>query len=208
MARWIGGTEDRPALFFSGPDDLDAWLAEHHDTETELWVGLFKKHAADRGLTWAQAVPVALCWGWIDSVMHRLDADTVRQRWTPRRPTSNWSKVNIALVAELVAAGRMRPPGLAAFEGRRTEEAGYSYERDGVLALPEAEDTRLRADPAAAAFFWGRATETYRRVCIGWVMQAKTEATREKRLTELIADSAAGRLIKPQRYGTLPKWAE
>ena len=64
MATWIGGTDDRPARFFSGPDAFDAWLAENHDRETELWMGLFKKHAADRGLTWPDAVPVALCWGW------------------------------------------------------------------------------------------------------------------------------------------------
>lgn len=207
MATWIGGTDERPARFFSGPDAFDAWLAEHHDRETELWMGLFKKHVADRGLTWGDAVPVALCWGWIDSLMHRLDDDTVRQRWTPRKPGSNWSTVNIALVEQLVAEGRMRPPGLAAFERRRRDQVGYSYERDGELALPDAYDALLRADPDAVAFFYGRATASYRRACVGWVMQAKTEFTRQKRLAELIADSAAGRLIRPQRYGELPKWA-
>lgn len=208
MATWLGGTADRPARFFSGPDDLDAWLADHHATETELWAGLFKKHVADQGLTWAQAVPVALCWGWIDSIMHRLDDDTVRQRWTPRRPNSNWSKVNIALVAELTAQGRMRPPGLLAFARRKPEDAGYSYEQWGLLTLRPDEEALLRADAAAAAFFWGRATESYRRVCLNWITSAKTEATRAKRLGELIADSAEGRLIKSQRYGTLPKWAQ
>ncbi len=207
MATWIGGTADRPALFFSGPAAFDAWLADHHDRETELWMGLFKKHAAHQGLTWPDAVPVALCWGWIDSIMHRIDDDTVRQRWTPRKPGSNWSQVNIALVEQLTAEGRMRPPGLAAFERRRRDQAPYSYERDGELALPDAYEALLRADEAAVAFFYGRATASYRRVCIGWVMQAKTEATRAKRLADLIADSAAGRLIKPQRYGEPPKWA-
>ncbi|MBK8447109.1 MAG: YdeI/OmpD-associated family protein [Micropruina sp.] len=203
MAR---GTSEHPARFFSGPDDFDAWLAQHHATETELWAGLFKKHAAHQGLTWAQAVPVALCWGWIDSVMHRLDHDTVRQRWTPRKPASNWSKVNVALVEQLTAQGRMQPAGLAAFERRRDFD-GYSYERDGELALPPDYEARLRADPAATAFFYARATASYRRLCVGWVMQAKTEATRDKRIGELIADSAAGRLIRTQRYGTPPMWA-
>lgn len=207
MATWIGGTDDRPARFFSGPDAFDAWLAENHDRETELWMGLFKKHAADRGLTWPDAVPVALCWGWIDSSMHRLDEDTVRQRWTPRKPGSNWSQVNVALVGELTAAGKMRPPGVAAFERRRPDQVPYSYERGGELALPDAYEAALRADPAAVEFFYGRATASYRRVCVGWVMQAKTEVTRQKRLAELIADSAAGRLIRPQRYGEIPKWA-
>lgn len=207
VATWIGGTDERPARFFSGPDAFDDWLAEHHAGETGLWMGLFKKHAADRGLTWPDAVPVALCWGWIDSSMHRLDEDTVRQRWTPRKPGSNWSQVNIALVAELTAAGRMRSPGVAAFERRRPEQIAYSYERGGELALPDDYESQLRADPAASAFFYGRATASYRRVCVGWVMQAKTEATRRKRLGDLIADAAAGRLIKPQRYGVPPKWA-
>lgn len=208
MATWMGGTAERPARFFSDPAAFEAWLAEHHDRETELWVGLFKKHAADRGLTWPDAVPVALCWGWIDSVMHRIDADTVAQRWTPRKPGSNWSRINIALVEELISSGRMRPPGLAAFERRRREPAPYSYERGGELALPDAYEAALRADPAAVAFFYGRATPSYRRGCVAWVMQAKTEATRQKRLAELIADSAAGRLIRPQRYGVPPKWAQ
>lgn len=206
MATWLGGTADRPARFFSGPDDFDGWLAAHHATETELWVGLFKKHVAHQGLTWAQAVPVALCWGWIDSVMHRLDDDTVRQRWTPRKPTSLWSKVNIALVEQLTAQGRMQPAGLTAFE-RRRELAGYSYEHDEEQTLPPDYEARLRADPAAAAFFYQRATASYRRVCIGWVLQAKIQATRDKRIADLIADSAAGRLIRSQRYGTPPRWA-
>lgn len=206
MDTWIGGTAEKPARFFAGPDAFDAWLADHHASETELWMGLFKKHAADRGLTWPDAVPVALCWGWIDSSMHRLDDDTVRQRWTPRKPTSLWSKVNIALVAELTAAGRMQPAGLAAFE-RRRETPGYSYEAPEQL-LPAEFEARLRADAAAASFFYDRATASYRKLCIGWVLQAKTEVTREKRIADLIADCAAGRLIRPQRYGTPPKWAQ
>lgn len=211
MDTWMGGTAERPARFFAGPSAFDAWLAVHHDVETELWMGLFKKHAADRGLTWPDAVPVALCWGWIDSSMHRLDDDTVRQRWTPRRKASNWSAVNIRLVEELTLAGRMRPPGLAAFERRRREPAGYSYEAgdsEPAPALPAEYERRLRADPAAASFFYERATTSYRRTCVAWVLQAKTEATRDKRMTALIADCAAGRLIAPQRYGTPPKWAQ
>lgn len=208
MTTWLGGTSERPARFFSGPDAFDEWLAANHDRETELWMGLFKKHVADRGLTWPEAVPVALCWGWIDSTMHRIDDDTVRQRWTPRRPGSNWSKVNIQLVAELTAAGRMQPPGLAAFAKRRPDDEGYSYEQLAGLSLPVDYEAALRADPAAAAFFYDRATASYRRQAIAWVIGAKTEATRDKRMAELIADSAAGRLIKPQRYGTLPKWAQ
>lgn len=204
----MGGTDERPVRFFATPDDFDAWLAEHHATETELWVGLFKKHVADQGLTWTDAVPVALCWGWIDSIMHRIDDDTVAQRWTPRKPASNWSKVNIELVDQLTAEGKMQPSGLAAFNNRKPDQAPYAYERDGELALPGDYDAQLRAVAAAPDFFYGRATASYRKVCINWVMSAKTEATRDKRLADLIADSVAGRLIKSQRYGDLPKWAQ
>jgi len=205
MATWMGGTADRPARFFSGPDAFDAWLADNHDRQSELWIGLFKKHVADKGMTWKQAVPVALCWGWIDSVMHRIDDETVRQRWTPRKPASNWSKVNLAHVELLIAEGRMQPSGLAAYERRRRDDPGYSYET--LVDLPAHYEARLRADPQAAAFFYGRATATYRRLCASWVLSAKTDATREKRFAELVADSAAGMLIRTQRYGEVPKWA-
>lgn len=116
MGRRQGGTPERPAVFFDGPDDFRAWLEEHHDTATELWMGLYKKHVEQRGLTWEQAVPVALCYGWIDSLNQRIDDDTRRQRWTPRRPSSRWSATNIAHVERLRAAGLMHPAGLAAYE--------------------------------------------------------------------------------------------
>lgn len=208
MAQHVGGTAERPALFFDGPADFRDWLAEHHDSAPELWMGLRKRHVSPRGITWAEAVEEALCYGWIDSVMQTIDADATRQRFSPRKPTSNWSKVNIALVAKLVEQGRMRPPGLAAYERRRPDRSGvYSYEQEVPHALSAEYDERLRANKAAEVFFYERATESYRRVCVAWVMTAKQEATREKRLEQLIDDSAAGRLIPPQRYGTPPKWA-
>ena len=103
-----GGTPERPATFFSGPDEFRAWLEEHHGSATELWMGLYKRHVPDRGLTWEQAVPEALCFGWIDSVAQRIDEDAVRQRWTPRKPGSTWSTTNLAHVERLLAAGRVR----------------------------------------------------------------------------------------------------
>ena len=116
-------------MFFRDATEFRAWLDVHHDTATELWMGLNKKHVADRGLTWEDAVPEALCYGWIDSVSQRIDDDARRQRWTPRRPGSVWSSVNVALVERLTAEGRMQPAGLAAFERRRPERSGiYAYE--------------------------------------------------------------------------------
>ena len=94
-----GGTEDRPAVFFDDAEDFRAWLEANHETATELWMGLRKKHVDPRGLQWADAVREALCFGWIDSVAQRIDDDAVRQRWTPRKPGSNWSTININAVA-------------------------------------------------------------------------------------------------------------
>lgn len=132
----LGGSPERPARFFADAAEFGAWLALHHDTETELWMGLYKKHVPDRGLTWADAVPEALCWGWIDSVAQRIDEDATRQRWTPRRKTSIWSKVNIDLVEQLRAEGRMQPSGLAIWEARRRDVAPYTHEVEGALELP------------------------------------------------------------------------
>lgn len=203
--RW-GGTPDRPALFFTDAAEFRAWLMDHHQTATELWMGLNKKHVVPRGLTWADAVPEALCFGWIDSMAQRIDEDTVRQRWTPRRSTSVWSSVNIALVERLTAEGRMMPAGLAAFDKRTPQRSGiYAYESG--QSLTDEQRARLTADPAAAAF-WEIATPSYRRLAENWVASAKRPQTRESRLAQLIADCAAGELIKSQRYGTIPKWVD
>ena len=147
MARRIGtpgGTPERPATFFSGPEEFRRWLEEHHATATELWMGLNKKHVTPRGLTWAEAVEEALCFGWIDSQMQPVDADANRQRWTPRRRGSTWSRVNVDIVERLIADGRMTPAGIAAFERRREDRTAiYSYEQAQRGLLPEY-DQRLR----------------------------------------------------------------
>ncbi|SDT31099.1 YdeI/OmpD-associated family protein [Microterricola viridarii] len=201
-----GGSAERPAIFFDSPEEFRAWLVANHETETELWMGLYKKHVPERGLTWEQAVPEALCFGWIDSVAQRIDDDARRQRWTPRKGASTWSSVNIALVEQLTAAGKMHPAGLAAFERRRADRSGvYSHENPEQEFSPEA-SARLAANPAASAF-WAAATPTYRRQATHWVLSAKQEATRERRLAQLIDDSAAGVLVPFQRYGEVPKWA-
>jgi uncharacterized protein YdeI (YjbR/CyaY-like superfamily) len=202
-----GGTPQRPATFFSGPEEFSAWLAANHDSADELWMGLNKRHVTDRGLTWADAVVEALCWGWIDSRSEPIDDDTRRQRWTPRRPGSNWSAINIATAERLIAEGRMQPAGLAAYQRRRPERSGiYSYEQ-GDVELPAEYAARLEGEPRAAAF-WGEATPSYRKLCSNWVTSAKQQATRDKRLAQLIDDCAHGRLIPSQRYGAPPKWLQ
>lgn len=203
MTGMAGGTPERPATFFADAAEFRAWLEEHHETATELWMGLYKKHVPDQGLTWAEAVPEALCFGWIDSISQRIDDDARRQRWTPRKASSVWSRVNLDHVERLLAEGRMRPAGLAAYDRRRPERSGYSYETRA--RLEDAQREAILADPAAAAF-WEAATASYRSLAENWVATAKQQATRERRLAELVADSAAGRLIKSQRYGKEPAW--
>lgn len=205
MAAHAGGTPDRPATFFDTADDFDAWLAEHHGSATVLWMGLNKRHVTPRGLTWEDAVPVALRWGWIDSTAQRLDADAVRQRWSPRKQGSTWSRVNIAHVQRMIAEGTMQPAGLAAFEKRTPENsARYSYEM-GELGLTPEHEQALRALPAAAAF-WDAATPSYGRSVSAWIAQAKQAATRDRRAAQLVEDCAAGRLAAPMRYGDQPTW--
>ncbi|SFR82897.1 Uncharacterized conserved protein YdeI, YjbR/CyaY-like superfamily, DUF1801 family [Agromyces sp. CF514] len=200
-----GGTPERPALFFADAAEFRAWLEANHETATELWMGLYKKHVDEPGLTWAEAVPEALCFGWIDSVSQRIDDDARRQRWSPRKSTSIWSDVNIAHVERLTAEGRMRPAGLAAYEKRSPDRTGVYSHESRTRQLPAEAEARIDAAPAASAF-WQAATATYRRVVTHWVLSAKQEATRERRLVQLIEDSAAGRMVSFQRYGETPAW--
>ena len=179
--------------FFSNPDELRAWLGAH-GSEAELWVGFYKKGLGKGGITYAEAVDEALCHGWIDGIRKTIDADSYTNRFTPRRRGSVWSQVNIKLAHELIAAGRMQPAGLAAFEARDGARSGqYSYEQR-TRDLAGDELARLQADAAAWAFYQAQ-PPSYRRAAAGWVMSAKREERRRKRLATLIEDSRAGRRI-------------
>jgi len=177
----------RPVAFRAAAD-FRAWLARHHASETELVVRLFKVHAAARGMTYKGALDEALCFGWIDGVRRSLDDDSFSIRFTPRRARSIWSAVNIRRVGELEAEGRMRPPGQAAFRARTEERSRlYSFESKPVeLAAPYAR--KFRARKRAWAYFKSR-PPWYRRTSQFWVMSAKQEETRERRLEVLIACS-------------------
>jgi uncharacterized protein YdeI (YjbR/CyaY-like superfamily) len=170
-----------------------AWLEVHHDRETEIIVRCFKVHAADRGVTYSQALDEALCWGWIDGVRRSLDEHSFSVRFSPRKANSIWSAVNIRRAKTLEAAGRMAPPGRAAFEARRSAKGVYSFESKPT-DLPASMKRRFRA--AAAAFrFWSAQPPGYRRTATFWVLSAKREATRERRLDVVIACSARGQRI-------------
>lgn len=202
----VEDSPDGPVVFFDDGQDFRAWLEQHHEQSTVLWMGLNNKAVEPRGLTWDEAVPVALCYGWIDSTSRRHSEHARRQRWSPRKKGSTWSKVNVAHVERLVAAGLMRPAGLAAYENRREDRTGtYSFEQNDDLTLPEPYLADLQGNSAASSF-WDSATAGYRKAATHWVLSAKQEATRERRMAELIADSAEGRLVRPQRYGEEPAW--
>jgi uncharacterized protein YdeI (YjbR/CyaY-like superfamily) len=161
-----------------------------------LVVRCYKVRAGDRGMTHPQAVDEALCFGWIDGIRRSLDGVSFTVRFTPRKPRSIWSRVNLARVKALAAEGRMAPSGRAAFEARDPRRTGiYSFER-AALKLTPAFARRLRADAAAWAFFQSQ-PPWYRRVSTFWVMSAVKEATRLRRLATLIAYSAGGRSIRP-----------
>ena len=184
-------------IYFTSPQEFYEWLEENHETADEVYVGFHKQHTGKRAMSWSEAVDQALCFGWIDGRVNRIDDDRYMQRFTPRKPTSNWSKVNVEKMARLIEDGRMRPAGLAAFEARDTNKVGvYSFENEAALS-PEYEK-RLRENRAAAEYFDSR-PPWYRRTATHLVMSAKREETRERRLKQLIDDSAAGRDIKELR---------
>jgi uncharacterized protein YdeI (YjbR/CyaY-like superfamily) len=189
-------------IYFASPEEFRAWLEEHHERATEVWIGYWKKHTGKPSLTWSQAVDEALCFGWIDGVLRRVDDERHVQRFTPRKPASNWSAVNIAKVDRLRAEGRMHPAGEAAFALRREEKSGvYSYEQRHMAAFEPAHEQRFRANEAAWEY-WSAAPPGYRKMATWWVVSAKRPETRERRLTTLIEDSAAGRRLAQMSIGT------
>lgn len=184
-------------IFFATPSELRAWLHEHHATAREQWIGFYKKGSGRPSITWPESVDEALCYGWIDGLRKSIDDASYMIRFTPRKPDSNWSAVNMRRVAELTDQGRMQPAGLAAFARRNDETpAIYAYEQRDEAALDEAEEQQMRANAAAWQFFQAQ-PRSYRQAAIRWVISAKKAETRQSRLARLIDDSAQGRTVPP-----------
>jgi uncharacterized protein YdeI (YjbR/CyaY-like superfamily) len=182
--------------FFATPDDFRAWLQAHHETETELLVGFHKKATGRRSITWPESVDQALCFGWIDGVRRSLGDESYTIRFTPRKARSTWSAVNLKRFGELREAGLVAPAGLAAYERRSDDRTAiYSYEQRREAQLGEEFEARFRSDAAAWKWFQAQAP-SYRRTATYWVVSAKQAPTRERRLAQLIEDSAAGRRIR------------
>jgi len=182
-------------LFFEGPGKFRDWLSANHDKVDEQWVGYYKKGSGRPSITWPESVDEALCFGWIDGLRKSIDEESYKIRFTPRRPNSNWSAVNIRHLERLLKAGRMQPSGLRAYENRKVQKDPYSYEKAEDV-LDKEYIAELRANPEAWEFFNNLAPYA-RKQSIHWVMSAKREETRRKRLAVLIESSADGRKIPP-----------
>jgi uncharacterized protein YdeI (YjbR/CyaY-like superfamily) len=177
--------------FFAKQSDFRKWLEKNHKKETELLVGYYKVGSGKPSMTWSQSVDEALCFGWIDGVRKSIDNDSYQIRFTQRKPTSIWSAVNIQKIEELTKQGLMRPAGLSSFEHRKDHKSKiYSYENEEATLSPEFKK-QFKANKNAWDYFQSLAP-SYRKTSTNWVMSAKQETTKQKRLNELIADSEAG----------------
>ena len=180
--------------FFKSRSDLRKWFDRHHATESELWVGYYKKDSGKPSITWPQSVDEALCFGWIDGIRKSIDDVSYKIRFTPRKSRSIWSAVNIKRARELVDQGLMQPAGLKAFAAREENRSGiYSYEqRSPELTAQYAQ--RLKKNLPAWKFFQAQ-PPSYRKAANWYVLSARKEETRLKRLDQLIEDSAQGRRL-------------
>jgi uncharacterized protein YdeI (YjbR/CyaY-like superfamily) len=187
--------------YFRSAAEFRAWLKRHHATDREVYVGFYKKASGRKGITSSEALDEALCFGWIDGVRHDVDEERYANRFSPRTPNSDWSTVNIARAKALIEAGRMQPAGVAAFE-RRDEK------RTRMYSFEQANPTLSRADAAtfrknrAAWSFWQAQPPGYRKTATWWVVSAKRDETRQRRLATLIEQSASGerllQVIRPR----------
>jgi uncharacterized protein YdeI (YjbR/CyaY-like superfamily) len=183
-------------VFFETPAAFRQWLRKHHKTATEVWVGYYKKASSHPSITYHESLDEALCFGWIDGIRKSIDGERYMNRFTPRRPGSNWSLVNVRKVEALIAAGRMQPAGLAAYEARDAKKTGvYSFENRPTSFTPEL--TAAFRKRAAARRFWEAQPPGYRRMMCWHVMSAKQDETRVRRLERLMVECAAGRRIEP-----------
>jgi uncharacterized protein YdeI (YjbR/CyaY-like superfamily) len=180
---------------FASQEKFRAWLEQHHRSATELLVRCYKTSAKEKGLTYRQALDEALCFGWIDGVRRAVDEESFSVRFTPRKPKSKWSAVNIKRATLLQSEGRMHSAGEAAFAARKDASSkGYSYE-SRPTELDARSRAKLKANKRAWQFFQAQ-PPWYQRTSSFWVMDAKREETRARRLAELIVRSAKGEPIK------------
>jgi uncharacterized protein YdeI (YjbR/CyaY-like superfamily) len=185
-------------VFFASPEKFRNWLEKHHGLAEELLVGYYKRDSGLPSMTWPESVDEALCFGWIDGVRRSLDAKSYTIRFSPRRPGSTWSAVNIRRAKALIREGRMRTEGRSAFKARKENRVGmYSYEQRPLDLLPPYKD-QIRKNSAAWKFYEAQ-PPSYRKAVAWWIITAKKEETRQKRMRELIACSEKHLHVPPLR---------
>jgi len=184
-----------PAQFFRSVQELRAWFEAHHADTPELWVGFYKAHTGRGGVVYLEAVDEALCFGWIDTTVRRIDDDRYANRFTPRRPDSAWSVVNRQRFAELEKAGRVHESGRRAFDRRPPLSRRRQFSSAATYRLAPSYAARLRGVPGADRYIRSRPS-SYRKRATFWVMSAARPETRDRRFGELLAAS---------RSSTVPK---
>jgi uncharacterized protein YdeI (YjbR/CyaY-like superfamily) len=185
--------------FFTTQEHFRKWLEKNYNKATELFVGFYKVNSGKPSMTWSQSVDQAICFGWIDGVRKSIDKDSYFIRFTPRKPTSIWSAINIKKVEDLIKQGLMQPAGLASFKLRKESKSKiYAYEKEAVK-LSDDFEKKFKANKKAWEFFQSL-PPSYKKHALYWVMTSKQEATAIKRLEELITDSEARRKIKKLSY--------
>lgn len=187
-------------VFFPTPDDFRKWLKENHKTETEIWVGYYKKATGKPSITWPESVDQALCFGWIDGIRKRIDEEAYQVRFTPRKPNSHWSHVNIRRIEELKKTKRVTQAGLAAYAKRDPENTGKAFFEQKKVELSPDYKKRLKSNKKAWDFFTKKLAPSYQKQSIHWVMSAKRKETCEKRLMILIDCSSKKQKIPPLKW--------
>jgi len=176
-------------VFFKNEEEFRNWLDENHQSATELWVGFYRKETGKPSMTWSESVDQALCFGWIDGIRKKVDDQRYTIRFTPRKQGSNWSRINIAKVEVMIKQGLMKPAGILAFNQRKDEKSGvYSFENE-IKELPEEYALIFRKNQTAWEFFSAQ-PPSYRKTMTHWILSAKQEATKMKRLENLISVSS------------------
>jgi len=177
--------------FFTSPEKFREWLERNHDSATELLIGFHKKSSGKKSITYAEALDEALCFGWIDGVRKSLNETSYMQRFTPRKPRSIWSNINVKHVERLKQEGRMHRAGIEAYERRAPERTGiYSFE-NAPRELPSEYEKTFRRNKAAWKFFQEQPAG-YKRLMVFRTVSAKKEETRLRRLKQLIESSEKG----------------
>lgn len=180
--------------FFQNQNDFRDWLEKNHQSKKELLVGFYKVGTKKLSMTWSESVDQALCFGWIDGVRKSIDEESYSIRFTPRKPTSIWSAINIKKMEELTKAGLIKPAGLDAFKLRKENKSGiYSHETENVNLSAEYEN-QFKANKKAWEFFEKQAP-SYKKVMTHWIMSAKQQKTQLSRLEKTISESEIGKRV-------------